>query len=78
MMIPPMYDALYVLHNLVFSCMMIGILYSIYYLNSNVFLYTLVISITAFSVLYLISKKRPIKRRHSDYHEDEPVFDSNA
>lgn len=78
-MISPMYPVMYCLHNFVFACLMISFMYSFYYLDMNVFLYSVILSILAFSILYFFSKNAPIKRRQSDYDSDNNTpIESNA
>ena len=73
-----MYHIIYVLHNFIFACLTLCLTYGFYYLDINFIFYSIALGVAAFSILYVFSKNAPIKRRHSDYHEDDIVLDSNA
>jgi hypothetical protein len=73
-----MYSAMESIQKIVFACLMIAFVYGMYYLDTHVLFYSTILSIIAYSIMYVYSKKTPIKRRHSDYYDDDTPLESNA
>lgn len=71
------------IYNILYACIACGLMYGIYCPNIHILGYSGLCGIVGVSLLRIFSKESPIKRRYSDYTEEEleeseDAQDSNA